>query len=143
MVKKIHHLGVAVKDLDAAIKLFKEAFDLSSSSIREVKEREIRIALLSSGGNEIFELIQPTTPENSTAKFIAEKGEGFLHVCLPVENVEEAIVALRKKGVEALGPPRVGVHGVKIVFIDPKTTYGLPIELIEQQDNGGIGNSLD
>lgn len=122
MVKKIHHVGVAVKDLDASIKFFKEAFDLSSSPIIEMKERKTRIALLDAGGNEIFELIQRATPET----------EGFLHVCLPVENVEEAILALKKKGVETLGPPRIGAHRVKIVFLDPKTTNGLPIELIEQ-----------
>ncbi|MCW4040410.1 MAG: VOC family protein [Candidatus Bathyarchaeota archaeon] len=122
MIKKIHHIGVAVKDLDASIKLFKEIFNLSASPIIEMKERKTRIAFLDSGRNEIFELIQRATPVR----------EGFLHVCLPVENVEEAIVALKKKGVEILGPPRIGAHGVKIVFLDPKTTKGLPIELIEQ-----------
>lgn len=122
MVKKIHHVGVQVKDLDASIKLFKEVFNLSSSPIIEMKERKTRIALLSAGENEIFELIQPAAPER----------EGFLHVCLPVENIEEAIAALKKKGVETLAPPRIGAHRVKIVFLDPKTTNGLPIELIEQ-----------
>lgn len=122
MVKKIHHIGVAVKDLDASIKFFNEIFDLRSSPIIEMKERNTRIAFLDAGKNEIFELIQRATPER----------EGFLHVCLPVENVEEAIRALKTKGVEILGPPRIGAHGVKIVFLDPKTTKGLPIELIEQ-----------
>lgn len=123
MVKKIHHIGVAVKDLDASIKFFNEIFDLRSSPIIEMKERKTRIAFLDAGRNEIFELIQRETPVR----------EGFLHVCLPVENIEEAIRALKMKDVEILGPPRIGAHGVKIVFLDPKTTKGLPIELIEQQ----------
>ena len=116
MVNKIHHVGVAVKDLDASVKLFKEAFNLSSSPIIEMKERKTRIALLSVGENEIFELIQPETLER----------EGFLHVCLPVENIEEALAALKKKGIIALAPPRIGAHKVKIAFLDPKTTNGLP-----------------
>ena len=122
MVKKIHHIGVAVKDLDASITFFNELFDLHSSPIIEMTERKTRIAFLDAGKNEIFELIQRATPER----------EGFLHVCLPVENVEEAIRVLQTKGVEILSPPRIGAHGVKIVFLDPKTTKGLPIELIEQ-----------
>jgi methylmalonyl-CoA/ethylmalonyl-CoA epimerase len=124
MVKKIHHIGVAVKDLDTSIKFFKEIFNLRSSPIIEMKERKTQIAFLDAGKNEIFELIQRATPVR----------EGFLHVCLPVKNVEEAISALKMKGVEILGPPRIGAHGVKIVFLDPKTTKGLPIELIEQHD---------
>ena len=122
MIKKIHHIGVAVKDLDASITFFKEIFNLRSSPIIEMKERKTRIAFLDAGGNEVFELIQRAQPAR----------EEFLHVCLPVENVEEAIVTLKKKGVELLGPPRIGAHGVKIVFLDPETTKGLPIELIEQ-----------
>ena len=124
MVNKIHHIGVAVKDLDASIMFFNELFDLRSSPIIEMTERKTRIAFLDAGKNEIFELIQRATPEH----------EGFLHVCLPVENIEEAIRALQRKGVEIVGPPRIGAHGVKIVFLDPKTTKGLPIELIEHHD---------
>ncbi len=123
MIKKIHHVGVVVKDLDAALKLFNEAFNLTSSPIIEMKERKTQIGLLDAGGNEIFELIQPVAPER----------EGFLHVCLPVENIDEAIATLKKKGIQTLAPPRIGAHGVKIVFLDPKTTVGLPIELIEQR----------
>ena len=122
MIKKIHHVGVAVKDLDASVKLFTEAFNLKSSPIIEMKERKTHIALLSVGENEIFELIQPETLEK----------EGFLHMCLPVENVDEALAALKKKGIVPLAPPRVGAHKVRIVFLDPKTANGLPIELIEQ-----------
>jgi methylmalonyl-CoA/ethylmalonyl-CoA epimerase len=123
MMKKIHHIGVAVKDLDASITFFKEIFHLYSSPIIEMKEHKTRIAFLDAGRNEIFELIQRASLGR----------EGFLHVCLPVENVEETIGALKKKGVEIVGPPRIGAHGVKIVFLDPKTTKGLPIELIEQR----------
>ena len=71
MMKGIDHIGVAVKDLDEAIKLFKETFNLTSSKIHELKERNMRIALMAAGELEIFELMQPTAPDVPIAKFIA------------------------------------------------------------------------
>jgi lactoylglutathione lyase/methylmalonyl-CoA/ethylmalonyl-CoA epimerase len=128
MIKRIDHIGVAVKDLRETIK-FLEVLGLKPA--KELKMQKMKFAFIPVGDGEI-ELIEPTDPGISIAKFILEKGEGIHHIAMQVEEIEQVMEKLKEKGIKLIDEkPRVGAHGVKIAFIDPKSANGMLIELCE------------
>jgi len=129
MIKGIDHVGIAVKDLRETIRFFEEVLHLKPA--KEMEMQKMRFAFIPVGEGEI-ELIEPTDPRLSIAKFIQEKGEGVHHIALQVDGIEQALEELKEKGVKLIDKkPRVGAHGVKIAFIDPESTKGILIELCE------------
>lgn len=129
MIREIDHVGIAVKSLRDTVKFFEEVLQLEPS--KEMEKGGMRFAFIPVGKGEI-ELIEPTDPELSIAKFIEEKGEGVHHISLQVNRIEQVLEELREKGIKLIDEkPRVGVHGVKIAFIDPQSTKGILIELCE------------
>jgi methylmalonyl-CoA epimerase len=126
MMKGIDHIGIAVRNLEETKKFFEEVLGLGTS--KEGKAEKFRFAFIPVGDSEI-ELIEPIDPSFFIAKFIAQRGEGIHHVALKVEGIEEALEKLRRKGIRPLDEkPRIGVHGVKIAFIDYR---GIIVELCE------------
>lgn len=131
MITKVSHVGVAVKNLEETLKFFKQAFDLKPS--KEVQTPTLKAAFVHIGNGEI-ELLEPTDPRLPMAKFITDKGEGVHHVAIEVENMGEALEQMRKKKVHLIDEkPRIGVHGVKVAFLDPESTKGILIELCEKE----------
>ena len=129
---KIEHIGIAVKDIGKVSKFYKDVFGCQISEEMDVPERKIRIAFTEISGVKL-EFVMPTDKESVVAKFIDKKGEGIHHICFEVDDVERATAELKDKGVELVDDkPRMGAEGKKIVFIQPKSTHGVLIELKEK-----------
>ena len=132
MIKKIAHIGVAVKDLNEAAKLYKENLNLEVKGIEEVREQKVKIAFIPVGESNI-ELLQSTDPEGPIAKFIEKRGEGIHHLALEVDRIEERLEELKKRGVQLIDEkPRIGARRTKIAFLHPKGTCGVLLELCER-----------
>lgn len=132
MIKKIDHIGVAVKDMNAAIKFYEEVLGLKVEGTEVVEEQKVKTAFIPTGESEI-ELLESTAPDGPIAKYIEKKGEGIQHVALRVDNIEKALEELKAKGVKLIDEkPRKGAGGAKIAFLHPKATCGTLVELCER-----------
>lgn len=134
MIKKINHIGVAVKDLNEAIKFYEENLGLEIEGIEEVKEQKVKVAFIPVGESRI-ELLQSTDPDGPVAKFIGKRGEGIHHIALEVDHIEDFLQKLKEKGVQLIDEkPRVGAHGMKIAFLHPRSAKGVLLELCEKHE---------
>jgi len=129
MILKIAHIGVAVKNIEEVGKFYTESLSLE---IRDQEQpREIKAAFIPIGDTAI-ELLQSTTPGGVIAKFIEKRGEGVHHIAYQVDDIEEALRDLKAKGVSLIDQqPRKGAHNSRVAFLNPKSTYGVLIELVE------------
>lgn len=131
-ISKIDHIGIAVRDLKKAASLYSDSFGLEVSDEIDAPERQLRIAFTEISGVKL-EFLMPTDNESVVAKFIDKRGEGIHHICFEVDDIERAISELKSKGVELVDEkPRLGVEGDKIIFLQPKSTLGVLIELKEK-----------
>jgi methylmalonyl-CoA/ethylmalonyl-CoA epimerase len=132
MIEKLDHIGIAVKDIDEALKFYRDVLGLKCTRIEEVEGQHVKIAFLPAGDVNL-ELVQATHPDSAVAKFIEKRGEGVQHIALRVKNIEGAMQYLKEKGMEMIDAiPRKGGHGSKIVFLHPKNSFGALIELVEK-----------
>ncbi|MEW6440567.1 MAG: methylmalonyl-CoA epimerase [bacterium] len=128
----IDHVGVAVKNLEAAKKLY-QALGIEVSEVEEVAEQKVKVAFLPLEGSEI-ELLETTDPEGPIGKFIEKRGEGIQHIALRVDDIEKALEELKAKGVPLIDQkPRYGAGGARIAFLHPKGTFGVLLELSERK----------
>jgi methylmalonyl-CoA epimerase len=133
LIKKIDHIGIAVKSIDEARKLY-ESLGLKVTETETVEEQKVKVAFMPTGDSEV-ELLESTEPDGPVAKFIAAKGEGIQHLAFRVDDIEAALAALKEAGVRLIDEkPRRGAGGAKIAFLHPKETYGTLIELCERED---------
>jgi len=134
MIKKINHIGVAVKDLNEAMKFYEENLGLEIEGTEEIKEQKVKVAFIPVGESRI-ELLQSTDPDGPVAKFIEKRGEGIHHIALEVDHIEEALQKLKEGGVQLIDEkPRIGAHGMKIAFLHPRSTKGVLLELCEKHE---------
>ena len=130
MITGIHHIGIAVKDLNETINFFEKVLNLKTA--RKVETERIKAAFISVGEGEI-ELIQPKNPDLPISRFIAERGEGLQHIAFKVRRIEKTFEMMKRKGVKLIDDkPRKGIHGVNKAFLSPKSTNGIMIELCEE-----------
>ena len=133
MVRKIDHIGIAVRDLKEAIKFYEGMLGLKVTEIEEVADQKVRVAFLPSGDSEV-ELLESTTPDGPIARFIEKNGQGIQHIAFRVDNVEEKLADLKDKGVRLIDEkPRRGAGGAMIAFLHPKSTFGALIEICERK----------
>jgi len=131
-IKKIDHIGIAVKSSDQAIKFYEDVLGIRSAGSETVEEQKATTVFLPVGESEV-ELLESTSPEGAVAKFIEKRGEGIQHICFSVENIEEALKELKEKGIRLIDEtPRKGAGGANIAFLHPKSTFGVLIELSEK-----------
>ncbi len=128
LAKKIDHVAIAVKDIDAAVKTFTANFGFPVERTGEVPQLAIRNAFLSIGDASL-ELFQPTSDKNPATKFINERGEGMYLLSLEVEHLDKVAEQLGKKGIK-VAVQDVG-DGRRIGFLSPKHTHGVLLQLIE------------
>ena len=127
MLKRIHHVGVVVPNLDASLKFWRDTLGLHLTKSATIEEQGVRAALLKVGESEI-ELLEPLDAENSVGKFLARRGGGLHHVCFETDDVEKELVAARAKDIQLLDQkPRHGLAGM-ICFLHPKATRGVLVE---------------
>ncbi|MFC1925612.1 methylmalonyl-CoA epimerase [Chloroflexota bacterium] len=132
MLKEIHHIAIAVNNLDDALKSYEELFGLKPEKTTTSDEQGVKAALLPIGKGTEIELIQPITSEGGVAKFLEKKGEGVHHIAIEVDNIDRELESLAARGVELIDKePRSGIAG-KIAFLHPKSTRGVLIELIQK-----------
>ena len=128
-VLKIDHLGIAVPSLDEAVRAY-EALGFAVESTHLVPTEKVRAAFLPVGESRL-ELLEPTDPTSVIARFL-EKRSGLHHVCVLVEDIEQALAELRARGVATIDEsPRVGAGGCRVAFIHPKAAGGVLLELKE------------
>jgi methylmalonyl-CoA/ethylmalonyl-CoA epimerase len=131
LIKGIHHVGVAVSNLDDALKTYKSALGLEPSFVKEVKDQKIRVASFRLGHSSI-ELFEPTDSTSTVAGFLAKRGEGMHHIALAVDDIRAALEAAQKAGATAIDrEPRIGAEGQLIAFLHPKSTKGTLVELCQ------------
>ena len=133
-MNKIEHIGIAVKDLDKSNQLFASLFGKSHYKIEEVISEGVKTSFFKSGPNKI-ELLQATNVESPIAKFIDKKGEGIHHIAFSVDDIVSEIKRLKKEGFTILNEtPKKGADNKLVVFLHPKTTNGVLIELCQEID---------
>ena len=132
MYLKIDHIGIAVKDLEAAIRMYGLLTEPQETEILEVPQEGIRVAMLQVGDVRL-ELLQPITEQSTVSRFLQRRGPGLHHIAIRVGNIEDAIQKTRSHGFQLIDDvPRPGVCGAKAAFIHPKSTEGSLIELYER-----------
>jgi len=132
MIKRIDHVGIAVRNLEEAIKVW-EGLGLKVEEVEEVPEQKVRTAIIHVGESRI-ELLEPTAEDSPIAKFIAKRGEGIHHIALGVENIEEHLKKLKEEGYRLIDEePRIGAGGAKIAFVHPKAVTGVLLELCQRE----------
>jgi methylmalonyl-CoA epimerase len=132
VVKKISHIGIAVKNLEEGI-AFYEKLGLKLEAIEEVPSQMVRVAFLPCGDTRI-ELLQPTSEDSPVAKFIEKKGEGIQHLAFAVDDLPQALKDIEAEGVRLIDKePRPGAHQADIAFLHPKSTNGVLIELCKEK----------
>jgi len=130
-IAKIDHIGIAVKNLDSQLAIYRDVLGLEFVGIEEVAEQKVKAAFLKAGETNI-ELLEPTSDDSAVARFIAGRGEGVHHIAIGVHDIERVIEGIISKGARMVDEkPRIGAHNKKIAFIHPKSTGGVLIELCE------------
>tara|TARA_B110000091_G_scaffold149589_1_gene159255 strand:+ start:1357 stop:1761 length:405 start_codon:yes stop_codon:yes gene_type:complete len=131
-MKKIEHIGIAVKDLEVSNKLFASLFGEKHYKEEEVVSEGVKTSFFKSGPNKI-ELLQATNEESPIAKFINKKGEGIHHIAFAVSDIKAEIQRLKKEGFVVLNEiPKKGADNKLVAFLHPKTTNGVLIELCQE-----------
>jgi len=131
MIKRIDHVALVVKDLDEALKVYEDVFGLKAAHIETVPDQGVKAALIPVGDSEI-ELLEPIDPESGVGKFLERRGEGFHHICLEVDQVDEELKSLAERGVELIDKKgRRGLAGM-VGFLHPKAVKGALIELAQK-----------
>jgi methylmalonyl-CoA/ethylmalonyl-CoA epimerase len=129
---QIDHIGIAVKSIADAGKFYTDILGLTIDDIENVADQKVNVAFLPITGSEV-ELLESTESDGPVAKYIDSRGEGVQHMAFRVENIEEALLELKEKGVRLIDQePRKGAGGAKIAFIHPKETNGVLIEICER-----------
>jgi methylmalonyl-CoA/ethylmalonyl-CoA epimerase len=134
MLKKIHHVGVVVPNLDEAMVLWCDTLGLHLTKSMVVQDQGVKAALLRAGETEI-ELLEPINPENGVGKFLAKRGGGLHHVCFETDDVARELEAARNKGIQLIDQrPRPGLAGM-ICFLHPKAARGVLVEFAQPFDD--------
>ena len=127
---KVHHVALIVADIETALGLWRDMLGAPLETVMDIEHDRVRIAFLTVGESKV-ELVQPTDDTTGVARFLANKGEGFHHVCFEVGNLAETLIRLELDGLELIdSAPRRGAEG-PVAFIHPRSCHGVLVELIE------------
>ncbi|MGO4771549.1 methylmalonyl-CoA epimerase [Flavobacterium sp. W22_SRS_FK3] len=132
MVNKIEHIGIAVKNMDDANILFEKLLGVPTYKTETVESESVVTSFFQTGTNKI-ELLMATNPESSIAKFLEKKGEGIHHIAFDVEDIFAEILRLKKEGFVLINDiPKKGADNKLVVFLHPKNTNGVLVELCQE-----------
>ena len=131
MILKIAHIGVAVKNVDEAEKLYSEILGLPVTGRALYPDNKVAFVPV---GDTAVELLESVKPDGAIARHIEKRGEGIHHIALEVDNIESALEEMKSKGMTLIDQkPRRGAHDAKIAFLHPKGTHGVLLELCESK----------
>lgn len=131
-ISHIEHLGIAVKSIEESLPYYEGVLGLKCYNIEVVEDQKVKTAFFKVGQTKI-ELLEPTSPDSTIAKFIEKKGEGIHHIAFSIQDgVANALKEVEEKGVQLIDKaPRSGAEGLDIAFLHPKSTCGVLTELCE------------
>lgn len=133
MIKKIEHIGIAVKNLNESNELFKKLFGKENYKIEAVKSEGVNTAFFILGDTKI-ELLEATCEDREITKFIEKKGEGIHHIAFEVDDIDAEMERLKKEGFELINQqPKDGADNKRICFLHPKFTNSVLIELCQEK----------
>jgi methylmalonyl-CoA/ethylmalonyl-CoA epimerase len=139
MLKKIHHVGVVVPDLEQAMALWRDLLGLRLTKTQTIQDQGVKAALLQVGESEI-ELLEPLSPDNGVGKFLSRRGGGLHHVCFETADVERELDGAKARGIQLIDQkPRLGLAGM-ICFLHPKATRGVLVEYAQPFPGEGHGH---
>ena len=131
MINKVNHIGIAVKSIDDAVKLYTDVLGLKVKDIELVVDQKVKTAIIPVGETKI-ELIESTDPKGTIAKFIESRGEGIHHLAFEVSNIQDTLGTLVDKGIALIDEkPRKGVENTNIAFLHPRGTGRVLMEIVE------------
>ena len=135
IARHIHHVCIAVRDIEATLESYTALFDLEETEIQEIEDQRVKAALVKIGGSEL-EFIEPTDPDGGIARFIEKRGEGMHHICFEVDDLQKTLDGLAARDVRLIDrTPRKGLAGM-IAFLHPRATGGTLIELVDKDSVG-------
>lgn len=130
-MRKVDHIAIAVKDLEGAIRVYRDLLGLDFAGREAVPEQGVEVAFFDLDGLRL-ELITPLTEESPIANFLEKRGGGFHHICFQVDDIKSELERLEAKGMRLISKePGVGSEGRKVGFLHPRSTFGALVEVIE------------
>ena len=130
----IEHIGIAVKDMDRNAPFWKHVLKIPHKGTETVAQEGVTTDIYDTGSGKV-ELLKSIVPGSVIEKFLERRGEGIHHVCFEVENITQAIKELKESNINVIsGHPRTGAEGYKVVFIHPKSTGGVLVELAQKNN---------
>jgi methylmalonyl-CoA/ethylmalonyl-CoA epimerase len=128
---RIDHIGVAVEDLDAAIELYTQQFQMAEQHREVVEAQGVEAVLLEIGEGHV-ELLKPLGPDTAVGKFLASRGPGLHHVAYQTSDIHGALEQAKAAGLDLIDEsPRIGIRGSRVAFLHPKATGGVLTEIVE------------
>jgi methylmalonyl-CoA epimerase len=130
---KLDHIGIATRQIDQALSLWRDALGLELDHQEEVAEQGVRVGMLAIGDTHV-ELLEPLSEDSPVGKFLDKRGPGIHHIAIRVENIREELTKLKSKGARLIdAEPRLGAGGCLVAFVHPASTGGVLLELVEHQ----------
>ncbi|MGP0101791.1 MAG: methylmalonyl-CoA epimerase [Solirubrobacteraceae bacterium] len=137
MFSRIDHIGVAVEEIESALELYRDGFELEVAHREVVEEQGVEAVLLDVGENHV-ELLAPLGADTPVGKFLARQGPGLHHVAYQVDDIDATLRALKQAGMPLIDEqPRVGIRGSRVAFMHPRATAGVLTEIV--QPAAGVG----
>jgi methylmalonyl-CoA/ethylmalonyl-CoA epimerase len=131
MFDRIDHIGVAVEDLDSAIALYEQSFEMQLAHRETVESQGVEAVLLDVGDGHV-ELLRPLGPDTAVGKFVAKRGSGLHHVAYAVSDIDATLESLKAAGVELIDEEaRVGIRNSRVAFLHPRSTGSVLTEIVE------------
>ena len=128
---KIDHIGIATRQLDEGLALWRDVLGLSVDSTEEISEQGVRVAMLPIGDTHV-ELLEALSPDSSVGKFISKRGPGIHHIAVQVDDINASLADLKSKGARLIDEsPRPGAGGSLVAFVHPSTANGVLLELVQ------------
>jgi len=134
MIKKIHHVAIAVRNLDESLAVFERLLGVKPLQVKVLPGPRVRAAVFPVGDGGEIELIEPMDADSGVARFLETRGQGIHHLCIEVDDVDAALKEMAGKGIELIDKQgREGLVG-KIGFLNPRSAQGALIELVQCQE---------
>ena len=131
MFGRIDHIGVAVEDIDAALALYEEGFEMKLAHRETVESQGVEAVLLDVGEGHV-ELLAPLGPDTPVGKYMAKNGPGLHHVAYAVDDIDAALKGIAAAGIQLIdSEPRVGIRDSRVAFLHPRSTGGVLTEIVE------------
>jgi methylmalonyl-CoA/ethylmalonyl-CoA epimerase len=128
---RIDHIGVAVQEIEPALELYRDSFQLELAHREVVEEQGVEAVLMDVGENHV-ELLAPLGPETPVGRFLARQGPGLHHVAYQVPDIDATLAALKQAGLALIDEqPRTGIRGSRVAFVHPRATGGVLTEIVE------------